>query len=365
MEVFSRILQGAVSAGASDVHLKVNSPVVFRVNGELVPVEAPLPTAEWFTVILAKIVPERLRQQLEQDHELDFAYMLPGVGRFRVNVFQQRNSYVMALRAVKAQVRLFQELHLPPIFTRIAEAPSGIVLVTGATGSGKSTTLAAMVEHINLTSKKHIITLEDPIEYLFEDKQSVIEQREIGIDTGTFASGLKNVLRQDPDVIVIGEMRDSASVMAAISAANIGHLVIATLHTVDAAKSVQRVLEFFPGVDRETTRQQLATTLQAVICQRLVRTTSATIVPAVEVMLNTAAVSKLIHGGNLEKLPAAIEMGDGDGMQTFDQALYNLAKGGIISQEEALANSPTPEALKMRFQGVILSESRRILSARG
>ncbi|MEI9893604.1 MAG: PilT/PilU family type 4a pilus ATPase [Chthoniobacter sp.] len=365
MEVFSRILQGAVSAGASDVHLKVNSPVVFRLSGELVPVEAPLPTTGWFDTILAQIVPESARPQLEKDHEVDFAYTLPGVGRFRVNVFQQRSSYVMALRAVKAQVRLFQELHLPPIFARIAEAPHGIVLVTGATGSGKSTTLAAMVEHINITAKKHIITLEDPIEYLFDDKQSVIEQREVGIDTTSFASGLKNVLRQDPDVIVIGEMRDSASVMAAISAANIGHLVVATLHTVDAAKSVQRILEFFPGTDREPTRQQLATTLHAVICQRLVRTPAATIIPAVEVMLNTAAVSKLIHGGNLEKLPAAIELGAGDGMQTFDQALYDMAKSGTITQEEAMANSPTPEALKMRFQGVVLSESRRILSARG
>ncbi|MEP6667949.1 MAG: PilT/PilU family type 4a pilus ATPase [Chthoniobacter sp.] len=365
MEVFSRILQGAVAAGASDIHLKVNSPVVFRVSGELVPVEAPLPTTEWFNTILAKIVPEHLRPQLEHDHEIDFAYMLAGAGRFRVNVFQQRSTYVMALRAVKAQVRLFQELHLPPVFAHIAEAHRGIVLVTGATGSGKSTTLAAMVEHINITAKKHIITLEDPIEYLFDDKQSVIEQREVGIDTTSFSSGLKNVLRQDPDVIVIGEMRDSASVMAAISAANIGHLVIATLHTVDAAKSVQRILEFFPGSDRETTRQQLATTLHAVICQRLVGTPAGAIIPAVEVMLNTASVSKLIHGGNLEKLSAAIELGTGDGMQTFDQALYDLVKSGTISQEEALANSPTPEALKMRFQGVILSESRRILSARG
>jgi twitching motility protein PilT len=364
MEVFSRILQGAVAAGASDIHLKVNGPVVFRIAGDLVPVEAPLPTHEWFAEVLAKIVPEHLRASLEQDHEVDFAYPLPGVGRFRVNVFQQRSGYVMALRAVKAQVRSFDELHLPPVIARIAEATQGIVLVTGATGSGKSTTLAAMIEHINITAKKHIITLEDPIEYLFDDKQSVIEQREVGIDTGSFASGLKNVLRQDPDVIVIGEMRDSASVAAAISAANIGHLVIATLHTVDAGKSVQRILEFFPGTDREPTRQQLATTLHAVICQRLVRTPSASILPAVEVLINTGAVSKLIHTGNLEKLPAAIELGIGDGMQTFDQALYALAKNGTITQDEALANSPTPEALKMRFQGVILSESRRILNAR-
>jgi pilus retraction protein PilT len=281
-----------------------------------------------------------------------------------VNVFQQRGSPVMALRAVKAQVRNFDELHLPHVLPRIAEAPHGIVLLTGATGSGKSTTLAAMVEHINIQSKKHIITLEDPIEYLFEDKQSVIEQREVGIDTASFHSGLKNVLRQDPDVIVIGEMRDSSSVSAAISAANIGHLVVATLHTMDAAKSIQRILEFFPGPDREPTRQQLATTLYAVVCQRLVRTPANLLLPAVEVLINTAVVSKLIHAGTLEKLQAAIELGGGDGMQTFDQSLYDLAMKGTITKEEALANSPSPEALKMRFQGVILTESRKILSAR-
>lgn len=365
MQVFARILQGAVSAGASDVHLKVNSQVVFRISGELVPVEAPVPTAEWFAAILAKIIPEHLRAQFERDREIDFAYDHPNVGRFRVNVFQQRTTYTMALRAVKAQVRSFEDLHLPPVVRNIAEAPHGIVLITGATGSGKSTTLAAMIEHINLHSRKHIITLEDPIEYIFEDKQSVIEQREVGIDTASFQSGLKNVLRQDPDVIVIGEMRDSSSVTAAISAANIGHLVIATLHTMDAAKSVQRILEFFPGADREPARQQLATTLYAVVCQRLVRTPTAAVLPAAEVLLNTAAVSKLIHTGNLEKLSAAIELGTGDGMQTFDQVLYDMVKNGAITQEEALANSPSPEALKMRFQGVILSESRRILNARG
>jgi twitching motility protein PilT len=364
MQVFARILQGAVSAGASDIHLKVNSPVIFRIAGDLVPVEAPLPTPEWFAGILAKVVPEHLRAQFERDREIDFAYDHPGVGRFRVNVFQQRTNYTMALRAVKAQVRTFEDLHLPPVIRKISEAHHGIVLITGATGSGKSTTLAAMIEHINVSSRKHIITLEDPIEYLFEDKQSIIEQREIGIDTASFQTGLKNVLRQDPDIIVIGEMRDSASVTAAISAANIGHLVVATLHTTDAAKSIQRILEFFPGPERESARQQLASTLCATVCQRLVTTPSATVLPAVEVLINTASVAKLIHAGNLEKLTAAIELGAGDGMQTFDQVLYDLARSGAITQEEALANSPTPEALKMRFQGVILTESRRILNAR-
>jgi len=364
MEIFTRILEGAAAAGASDVHLKPNAPVVFRIRGELVPVEAPVPTEEWMGMILEHIVPQRLHARFGEEHEVDFAYAAPGGGRFRVNVFQQRGGYVLALRLVKAMVRTFEELHLPAIVRRIAEAQRGIVLVTGATGSGKSTTLAAMVEHINVTARKHIITLEDPIEYLFTDKQSVIEQREVGLDTASFGSGLKNVLRQDPDVIVIGEMRDAASVAAAISAANIGHLVIATLHTVDAAKSVQRILEFFPGTDREPARQQLANTLHSVVCQRLVNTLAGEVYPALEVLINNGAVQKLIHGGNLEKLPAAIELGEGDGMLTFDHALYALAKNGTISKEEALANSPTPEALKMRFQGVVLNETRRILSAR-
>lgn len=364
MEIFHRILEGAIAAGASDVHIKADSPVTFRLRGELVPVEAPKPTEAWLTEILTAIVPAHLRERLDRENELDFAYTPPGLGRFRANVFQQRGGMVLAMRAVKATIRTFEELRLPPIVRRIAEAPHGIVLVTGATGSGKSTTLAAMVEHINVTARKHVITLEDPIEYLFQDKQSVIEQREIGLDTATFGTGLKNVLRQDPDVIVIGEMRDTESVTAAISAANIGHLVIATLHTVDAPKSVQRILEFFPGADREPARQQIASTLHSVVCQSLVQTTAGEIVPAVEVMLNNGAVSKLIHGGQLEKLIGAIELGSGEGMQTFDQSLYNLAQSGTISQAEAIANSPTPEALKMRFQGVVLNETRRILSAR-
>jgi twitching motility protein PilT len=364
MDVFSRILEGALAAGASDVHLKPGGPVIFRLRGELIPVEAPAVTAEWLHQVLAEVLPVRLRDRLRDEHEVDFAYAAPTLGRFRVNVFQQRGQPVMALRLVKAQVRLFEELRLPASVRGIAEAPHGIVLVTGATGSGKSTTLAAMVEHINLTTRKHIITLEDPIEYLFEDKQSVIEQREVGLDTATFASGLKNVLRQDPDVIVIGEMRDAASVQAAISAANIGHLVIATLHTVDAAKSVQRVLEFFPGAERETTRQQLANTLHAVICQRLVHTPEGETIPAVEILINNGTVMKLIHGGHLDKLLGAIELGGGEGMQTFDQALYELARAGTITQAEAMANSPTPEALKMRFQGVVQNESRRILGSR-
>ena len=364
MEIFERILKGAVEARASDVHLKIGAPVIFRIAGELVPVDAPPPSAAWMDMVLAQIVPAHLRTRLEEEHEVDFAHAPAEIGRFRVNVFQQRGGYVMALRLVKSAIQTFAQLHLPDTIRRIAEAPSGIVLITGATGSGKSTTLAAMIDHINATVRRHILTLEDPIEFLFEDRQSVIEQREVGLDTATFSSGLKNVLRQDPDVLVIGEMRDAASATAAMSAANIGHLVITTLHTVDAAKSVQRLMEFFPADEREQARQQFASTLRAVVCQRLVRTTDAGQRPALEILSNNAAVTKLIHTGALEKLPAAIELGGSEGMQTFNMALHELVTAGHISQAEALANSPNPEALKMRFQGVMLNETRRILGAR-
>jgi twitching motility protein PilT len=364
METFHRILRGAVEAGASDIHIKAGGPVTFRIARDLVPVDAPVPTPEWMETVLTGIVPAALRERFEREQEVDFAYAPAGIGRFRTNVFRQRGNPVIAMRLVKTLMRDFGALHLPEMVRRVAETPRGIVLIAGATGSGKSTTLAAMIEHINRTSRRHIITLEDPIEYLFTDKQAIIEQREVGLDTSSFASGLRNVLRQDPDVIVIGEMRDPASIAAAISAANIGNLVISTVHTADAAKSVQRILEFFPSADRDSARRQLATTLHAVICQKLVNAAAGGLLPAVEVLINNAAVEKAIHAGTLEKLQAAMELGAGDGMQTFDQALYELAKTGRITEKEALAHSPSPEALRMRFQGVVLSETRRILGSR-
>ena len=364
MQIFEQILRGAVASGASDIHLKAGVPITFRILRDLVPVEAPDVTPEWVERVVNQIVPPHLRATLESEHEIDFAYAPPGLGRFRVNVFQQRGGYALSMRLVKASMQNFQGLNLPEAVRKIAEAPRGIVIIAGATGSGKSTTLAAMIEHINQTARKHIITLEDPIEYLFTDRMAIIEQREVGLDTGSFASGLKNVLRQDPDVLVIGEMRDPESIAAAISAANIGHLVISTLHTGDAAKSIQRILDFFPTGDREGARQQLATTLHAVVCQKLIPATQGGVLPAVEILLNNPTVAKVIQSGNLAKLSAAIEMGIGDGMQTFDQGLHEMVKSGKITQEAALDHSPTPEALRMRLQGVVLSESRRILGSR-
>jgi twitching motility protein PilT len=362
MELFHRILKTAIDGGASDVHLKIGTPVVFRINRRLVAIEAPTPTSAWITQIVESIVPPHLKKRLEEDHEIDFSYFAPAVGRFRTNLFQQRGEYCLSMRYVKTQIPSFEELGLLEILKRIAESPRGIVLLSGATGCGKSTTLAAMIEHINANFKKHIIALEDPIEFVFEDNQSVIEQREVGLDTLSFEHGLKNILRQDPDIIMIGEMRDAISFNAAMSAADTGHLVLSTLHTTNAAQSVGRILDFFKPDERDQVRRQLAATLQAVVSQRFVNTIAGGITPALEIMINTGTVRKLIEENRLEKLPAAIETGVEDGMQNFNQALYNLVKQRKITEKEALAKATNPQALEMNFKGIFLDEARRILT---
>ncbi len=361
MEIFRRILSTAVEGGASDVHLKIDNPVVFRINRKLIAIEAPNPTEEWMNKIVDSMVPKHLKKRLDDDHEIDFSYFLPGVGRFRTNLFQQRGQYCLAMRFVKTQVPSFEELGLLEILKKISASPRGIVLLAGSTGSGKSTTLAAMIEYINANSRKHIITMEDPIEYVFEDNQSIIEQREVGLDTMSFEHGLKHVLRQDPDIIMVGEMRDAVSFQAAMSAADTGHLVLSTLHTTNAAQSVGRILDFFKADEREQVRRQLAGTLQAVICQRMVPTIQGNMTPAQEILINTGTVRKLIEENRLDKLPAAIETGGEDGMQNFNQALFTLVKDGKVSREEALAKATNPQALEMNFQGIFLSEGKRIL----
>jgi len=361
VELFNRLLRTAAESGASDVHVKTGVLAVVRINRQLVPVESPIPTEEWMNKVVAGVVPPHLSARAEHEPELDFSYFVSGVGRFRTNLFRQRGHWSFAMRYVKTVVPGFEELGLLEQIRRIAEAPRGIVLVGGTTGSGKSTTLAAMIEHINSNSKKHIVTLEDPIEYAFEDKQSMIEQREIGLDTNSFHEALKHVLRQDPDVIMIGEMRDATSFDAAMSAADTGHLVLSTLHTTNASQSVSRILDFFKAEEREQVRRQLAETLHAVICQRMVPTLSGGITPAVEMMINTSTVKKLITENRLEKLAAAVETGTEDGMITFNQALYNLVMERKISKQEALSKASNPQALEMNFNGIFLDEGRRIL----
>ena len=250
MENFNRILQTAVEGGASDVHIKTGTPVVFRINRQLIAIECPYPTQEWMNKILEAVVPPHAKKRLDEEREVDFSYYLPNIGRFRTNVFQQRGQFCLAMRYVKVQVPSFEELGLLPVVRQIAESHRGIVMAAGSTGCGKSTTLAAMIEHINANFKRHIITMEDPIEYVFEDNQSVVEQREVGLDTLSFHAALRHVLRQDPDVIMIGEMRDAISFQAAISSADTGHLVLTTLHTTNASQSITRVMDFFKAEDR-------------------------------------------------------------------------------------------------------------------
>ena len=360
MEMFERILKTAVEGGASDIHLKVGTPVIFRINRQLIAIECPHPTQEWINKIVENVTPAHLKKRLDQEREIDFSYFVPSIGRFRTNLFQQRGQWCLAMRYVKTIVPSFEELGLLDQIRKIAESPRGIVLVAGSTGCGKSTTLAAMVEHINANFKKHIITLEDPIEYIFEDNQCVVEQREVGLDTLSFHHALKHVLRQDPDIIMIGEMRDSISFTAAMSAADTGHLVLSTLHTTNAAQSVNRILDFFKADEREQIRRQLAGTLQAVICQRMVNTVAAGMTPAMEIMINTATVKKLMEENRLDKLHAAIETGGDDGMINFNQALFNLVKQGKVSEQEALSKATNPQALEMNFKGIFLDEGRRI-----
>lgn len=361
MELFFRILETAIKGGASDVHIKIGTPVIFRINRQLIAIEAPTPSAQWVNEIVEKISPRHVREKLEDEREVDFSYYAPGIGRFRTNVFQQKGEFCLAMRYVKTRVPSFEELGLIPIVKKLAESPRGIVLVAGSTGCGKSTTLAAMVEHINTNFKKHIITLEDPIEYVFEDNQSVIEQREIGLDSVSFAHGLRHIVRQDPDVIMIGEMRDSISFSAAMSAADTGHLVLSTLHTTNASQSISRIMDFFKADEREQVRRQLTGTLQAVICQRMTNTATGGVTPALEILINTPTVRKLLEENRLDKLPAAIETGVEDGMQTFNQALFQLVKDRKVTEKEALAKASNPQALEMNFKGIFLDEGRRIL----
>ena len=361
MELFNKILNIAVDGGASDIHIKVGTPVIFRINRELISIDCPVPTEQWLNSVVDKMTPPHIKNRLEEDREVDFSYNIAGLGRFRTNVFQQRGTWALAMRYVKAAVPSFEQLGLLEQIKTLAETPRGIIVVAGSTGSGKSTTLAAMIEHINGNFKKHIVTLEDPIEYVFEDNQSVIEQREIGLDATSFHGALKHVLRQDPDIIMIGEMRDAITVNSAMSAADTGHLVLSTLHTTTAAQSITRIMDFFKADDREQVRRQLAGCLRGVVCQRMVPTVDGRMTPALEIMINSPLVRKLLEENRIEKLTAAIETGVDDGMLTFNQCLFNLTKAGLVTEKEALAKASNPQALEMNFKGIFLNEGGRIV----
>ncbi len=361
MEVFNRILKAAVDAHASDLHIKVGGPVVLRISRQLIAIEAPIPTVEWMDNVISHILPPHMKEHFAVKREADFSYFIHGIGRFRTNIFQQRGEMAMAMRYVKNTVPDFEHLGLPPIMREIAESPRGIVLLAGTTGSGKSTSLAAMIEHVNGNFRKHIVTMEDPIEYVFEDNQSIIEQREVGLDTETFYTGLRSALRQDPDIVMIGEMRDSITFAAAINAADTGQMVLSTVHTTNASSSVGRVLDFFKADEREQVRRQLAGTLKAVICQRMVPTLDGKMAPACEIMLNTPIVRKLIEENRLDKLSVAVETGHDDGMQDFNKAVLDLYNAGRISKEEAMLKAGNAAALEMNLKGIFLTQGSRIL----
>jgi twitching motility protein PilT len=350
------LLRVAMERKASDLHLKVGNYPHLRIDGLLVPLsDQPRITAEEMLNMAFSIMSSRQKQKFKENNELDMAYGVAGLGRFRVNVFQQRGNVGVVLRVIPTKIRALDELYLPKIVEQICDMPRGLVLVTGVTGSGKSTTLAAMVDRINSTRAEHIITIEDPIEFLHRDKMGFVNQREVDVDTPSFASALRASLRQDPDVILVGEMRDLETIATALHAAETGHMVFSTLHTLDAVETINRIIAVFPPPEQKQIRTQLAATVRAVISQRLVRRAdSEGRVPAVEVMIATAYVRECILLPEKTRLiREAIAAGTSQyGMQTFDQSLWDLCQQNLITYETALENATNADDFKLRAQGI-------------
>ncbi|MCD6526648.1 MAG: type IV pilus twitching motility protein PilT [Desulfuromonas sp.] len=350
------ILGMALKANASDVHLKVGLPPVYRIDGSLRPLpKAPRLSPEDIRKMAYAMMNEKQRERFERTNEVDLAYGVPGMGRFRVNMFTQRGSISMILRAIPFNIQTLEELQLPEVIKKLTTEQRGLILVTGTTGSGKSTTLASMIDCINANRTAHIITIEDPIEFLHRDKKSIINQREVGVDTENFANALKSALRQDPDVILVGEMRDFETIETALTAAETGHLVLSTLHTVDAQESINRIVGAFPPFQQRQIRLQLASILKGVVSQRLVpRADGKGRVPAIEVMVSTARVRELIDDKEKTKmLRDTIQQGfDSYGMQTFDQSLMGLLKNNLITFEEAMRQSTNPDDFKLKMSGI-------------
>jgi len=356
------LLKIMVGKDASDLHLKVGRPPALRIKRELIPQDLPNLSGEELKKMAELLMNEHQKEQFEKKREIDFAYCMPEGGRFRTNIFRQRGEIGIVMRRIREDIPSFEELGLPPVLNKIALSERGIVLVTGTSSSGKSTTLAAMIDYINSNKRRHIMTIEDPIEYLHKDKLSIINQREVGLDTESFKVALRHVIRQDPDIILIGEMRDEETFLAAMSASETGHLVFSTLHSTDATQVIDRILDFFPQTQHQQIRMQLAFNLKAVICQRLIpRTSRDGLIPAVEVLFVTPAVAKLIRENRLGKLVAAMQSGTEDGMQTFNMSLVKLINNKLITLEDALARATNPEGLKMNLKGIYLDEDRKIL----
>jgi twitching motility protein PilT len=350
------LLRMAMSFGASDLHLRAGSYPVIRVNGELRPLSGVERLNQEETLEMAfSMMSNRQKQHFKEAYEVDIGYGVSGLGRFRVNIFQQRNSIGIVARVISDYIRNFAELGLPPILTKIADEQRGLILVTGTTGSGKSTTLAAMIDHINQTRNSHVVTVEDPIEFLHKDKKSFITQREVDVDTRSFAEALRGSLRQDPDVILVGEMRDLETIETALVAAETGHLVFSTLHTLDASETLTRIISAFPPYQQKSIRIQLAGLLRAVVSQRLMKSAKGNSrVPAVEVLISTPLIRDyILHEDKTSQIRDAIGAGTSQyGMQTFDQSLFYLYQSGLITLEEALRGSTNPDEFRLRLAGI-------------
>uniref|UniRef100_A0A7V1EH71 Type IV pilus twitching motility protein PilT n=1 Tax=candidate division WOR-3 bacterium TaxID=2052148 RepID=A0A7V1EH71_UNCW3 len=343
------LLEELVLRDGSDLHLRVGEPPVYRVAGELQRSDNPPVTKEDMENLIFGLMKPAQREMFEKNLEFDMAYEIPAVARFRVNCFKQMGNIGVVMRIIPLKIKTIDEWGFPSVLKRIAELPRGLVLVTGPTGSGKSTTLAAMIEHINQHFRKHIITIEDPIEFLHRDKLSIIEQREIGVDTKSYAEALRRAIRQNPDIILVGEMRDLETMAQTITAAETGHLVFSTLHTIDAVQTIDRIIDVFPPSQQQQIRLQLSTTLQAVITETLVRRKDgAGRVAAFEIMVCTPAIRSAIREAKTPQIYSAIQTGSRLGMIQMDQYLRNLLNQGIIACEEALAHCTNPDEFERR-----------------
>ncbi len=358
-----RLLAKMAKYDASDLHLKAGSPPIFRISGRIRLFEAAPLDSDAIHKMFLGISSKKQQAALEEDHDVDFSYSMPGSGRFRVNAYFQRGSLSVAVRRVKLKIPTFEMLNLPKrVMTHIASFRQGLVVVVGVTGSGKSTTLAAMIGFINKTRRCHVLTLEDPIEYLHTDHKAFINQREVGIDVLDFHRGLRSALRQDPDVILIGEMRDENSLEIALSAAETGHLVFGTLHASSVPQSISRILDLFQESRHRQVQQSLAFNLKAIVAQKMLPAAKPGInlVVAQEILIMNPAVTKLIREGQIKKIATVLRSSKEEGMQDFNQSLHKLCRAGLISEKVALEASHNPDQLKMQLTGIVLSEDRKI-----
>jgi twitching motility protein PilT len=351
----AELLRYTVEVGASDLHLKANNVPFIRVDGALQPAPFPALTAADTDAAAQALLPEHKAREFAAKNEADFGYTLGGVGRFRINAFRQRGMVGLAIRRVRSDVPTFEELRLPPVIEDLANSPRGLILITGPTGTGKTTTIASMIGHINRTRRAHIVTIEDPIEVVHDDDQSIIQQREIGLDTESYASALRHAIRQDPDVVFVGEVRDADSALSAIQAAETGHLVISTLHTIDATETINRLLDLFPASQQREIRTSFAGGLRGIVSQRLVpRADGKGRVPTVEILIATGRVyDRIIDPEATIEIHDIIAEGGYYGMQTFDQALVKLVQEGLVAEEDARRYSTNPHDFMLALRGVM------------